>query len=134
MEFYLERCCNLFNIYVILFHCQWLGLCVKPPFVCESSHLLSSSGSASATSEGLRRACYIVRAMFASRFDIRQAYYKFSGRVGVIADNEQTTTLPEHTNLTNPAHWDSKTRGVGATVEIPISSAGDDNMRCYSKR
>ena len=89
-----------------------------------------SLGSASVTNEGLRRACYIVRTMFASRFDIRQAYYKFNGRTGVIADNEQSTSLPEHANLTNPEEWDSDTRGLGATIDAPISTAGGDNMRC----
>lgn len=37
--------------------------------------------------------------MMASRYDIRNAYYKQSGRVALIADNEGTTSLPEYSPL-----------------------------------
>ena len=48
--------------------------------------------------------------------------------MALIGDNEQQTSLPEYSNW--GARWDKRARGLGATIAIPTTSAGDDNMRC----
>ena len=84
------------------------------------------------TEEGLRRACYVVRFMLASRYDIRNTMYKFYIRVALIGDDEQTTSLWEYRDFDSD-YWDKRARGLGATVHIPLASAGDDNSRCKYK-
>ena len=59
-------------------------------------YALCSLGSSAVTDEGLKRACYVVRALFGSRYDIRSAYYKMFGRVALIGDSEQQTSLYEY--------------------------------------
>lgn len=76
----------------------------------------------------MKRACYVARYMLGGRYDIRQSYYKNHGRISLIADNEYTTTIPEHSKL--PSLFDSRARGMGAIIGIPVTSAGDDNQRC----
>ena len=77
---------------------------------------------------GMRRACYIVRFLLADRWDLRNVYYKLWGRVALIADAEQQTSLPEYQHF--PDWWDQRARGLGPTVSIPLTSVGDDNQRC----
>ena len=53
---------------------------------------------------------------------------------GVIGENQVTTDMPEHSDL-NVAFpiwdWDTRTRGVGATLDRPLVSAGEENLLCY---
>ena len=78
----------------------------------------------------LKRACYVVRFLFADRVDIRNSFHNNHGRAGVIAVNEGTTNIPEHSFL--PKWWDKRARGLGATPQIPISTGGEENLLCYS--
>jgi hypothetical protein len=89
-------------------------------------------GTKTATDEGLKRACYVVRYLFASRYDARNAYYKVYGRIALIADDQQQTSLPEYKTW-DSSYWDSRARGLGPTVGIPMTSVGDDNQRCAPK-
>lgn len=53
---------------------------------------------------------------------------------GVIGENQVTTDMPEHSdlNVVFPIwDWDTRTRGVGATVDRPLVSAGEENLLCY---
>ena len=58
--------------------------------------------------------------------------YKFYIRVALIGDDEQTTSLWEYRDFDSD-YWDKRSRGLGATVHIPLASAGDDNSRCKYK-
>ena len=81
------------------------------------------------TDLGLSRACYEVKFLLASRYDIRNIYYKLYGRIVLIGDNEQQTSLFEYSTW-DSAYWDNRVRGLGPTITIPLTSAGDDNQRC----
>lgn len=43
--------------------------------------------------------------------------------------NEVTTHIPEHTSL--GSWWDSRARGLGATLDRPVSTGGEENALCY---
>jgi len=80
--------------------------------------------------EALKRACFILRFLYADRADLRESMYKNFGRFGVIGVNEGTTSIPEHSHL--PSWWNQRARGLGAMVGVPISTGGEENLRCLS--
>ncbi|CAH1802796.1 unnamed protein product, partial [Owenia fusiformis] len=84
--------------------------------------------SSRVSDSALQRACYVLRFMLADRYDVRNAFYKSSGRVALIATSEGTTSIPEHSYL--PNWWNQRARGLGATRARPVSSAGEENALC----
>ena len=86
-------------------------------------------GSINVKPEAMRRACYMVKVLFADNYHLRNAYYRMSGRVGVIADNENTTSIPEHSRFRGQK-WVQGHRGLGPTVGCPITTGGGDNCLC----
>lgn len=78
----------------------------------------------------LRRACYVVTFVMADRQDLRNYFYSRNGRAAVIAHKvEQVTTIPEHSWL--PSWWNQRARGLGGTIQHPISTCGEENLLCY---
>lgn len=92
--------------------------------------VLSSSAVADSA---VVNACVVVVRMLSARDDVRQAMIARQMRVAVIARSEVTTDLPDYRNLyemfPNEDDWDAL-RGVGATLIIPVSSAGEENLLC----
>src|SRR4051812_38289679 len=79
-------------------------------------------------------ACKIVRHMVRARKDVRDAMVRQHQTVAVIGVGEVTTDIPEYRNLYQifPGQdWD-RLRGVGATIMIPVSSVGEENMLCLA--
>ena len=74
------------------------------------------------------RACYVVRFALADRKDIRDWLHDRYGRAGIIAERERTTDIPEHSYL--PDWWNQRARGLGATLDKPISTGGEENILC----
>jgi hypothetical protein len=77
-------------------------------------------------------ACKIVFHMLRARPDVRDAMVRQHQSVAVIGVDEVTTDIPEYGNLYQifPGQdWD-RLRGVGATIMIPVSSVGEENMLC----
>ena len=75
------------------------------------------------------RACYVVRFALADRQDVRNWLHDRYGRAGVIAESERTTDIPEHSYL--PNWWNTRARGLGATLHKPISTTAEENILCY---
>ena len=92
---------------------------------------LSFPGSKAVSDSALKRACYVTRVMLADHAAVREWYYKLSGRVAVIGVNENTTQIPEHSYL--PDSFNTRARGLGATASAPVSTAGEENVSCFSK-
>ncbi len=88
------------------------------------------AGSHRVTDDALKRACYVVRFLFADRPDIRSYYYSLYGRFALMSVNEVTTHIPEHRDL--GAWWNDRARGLGATLQRPVSTAGEENVRCLT--
>lgn len=91
--------------------------------------LFLQSASAYVPDSAVKRACYVLRFLLADHSAIRQSFYRLYGRVTVIGQKENTTTIPEHAHL--PSWWNLRARGLGATPDLPVSSGGEENILCY---
>jgi len=49
-------------------------------------------------------------------------------RFAVMAYDELTTNVPEHSDLSPAKYWDRRARGLGATVRRPAVSCGEENL------
>lgn len=84
----------------------------------------------------LQRAQTLVAAMLAPvRDDAVAAIRSARVRVGVIGVDQVTTDLPEHADLNeafplDEGDWDTRTRGMAATLARPLTSAAEDNLLC----
>ena len=84
----------------------------------------------------LYEAAYIVDHMLANRDDLRAALIKNNVRLVVMAYNEFTTDIPEHSHLRPPKdskltgkqYWDRRARGLGGTRADPLTSCGEENL------
>ena len=58
---------------------------------------------------------------------------KSNARVAIMARYEGTTDLPEHRYLVNDTtlNWDVRARGLGGTVEEPLTSCAEENILAY---
>lgn len=78
----------------------------------------------------LLEAAFLIDVMLGKRNDIRQALVKNKVRFGIMARDEYTTALPEHSDLRPAKYWDRRARGLGATRERPAVSCGEENLLC----
>lgn len=76
----------------------------------------------------LREAAYLVRQMVGHRPDVLAAIAGRNIRFVVMAPTEMTTDVPEHADLTPAAYWNRRARGVGATLQRPATSCGEENL------
>ena len=54
-------------------------------------------------------------------------------RLGIIGRDQRTTEMPEYRDLNEAfpeTDWDTRARGLGATFERPLVSAGEENVLC----
>jgi hypothetical protein len=88
-------------------------------------------GSANVSDYAMREAAWILRHMLAGREDIFRALADSRIRVAVMAWNEFTTDIPEHSRLTPKDYWDRRARGLGATRRAPAVSCAEENLLCF---
>ena len=88
-------------------------------------------GSAQVSDPALREATWLVRKMLGRRPDILRAMAAQRTRFAVMAWNEFTTDIPEHSGLTPQVYWDRRARGLGATPEAPAVSCAEENLLAY---
>ena len=75
----------------------------------------------------------VIVGMMSQRLDLVDEMVDNGLRVGIIGLDEVTTDLPEYADLDTlfpETDWDTRTRGVGATLFIPMSSVGEENLLC----
>jgi hypothetical protein len=90
--------------------------------------------SAAVSDTALASACTIAVNLVRFRADVREKLIQQRQRVAVIGRDEVTTDIPEYANLYTmfPGQdWDVL-RGVGATIMIPVSSVGEENLLCLA--
>ncbi len=84
----------------------------------------------------LLEAAYLIGKMLGGRQDILEAMAKNKVRFAIMAHNEYTTQIPEHSDLQPRHYWNKRARGLGATPERPAPPAHKDNSetpaRCKS--
>lgn len=87
-------------------------------------------GSEKVSDAALLEAAHIVRSMLDGRDDILRAMARNRVRLTVMAVPERTCDVPEHSDLTPPAYWNRRARGLGATPHRPSVSCGEENLLC----
>jgi hypothetical protein len=64
-----------------------------------------------------------------------EKFIENGGRVGIMAQTEQTLDMPEHSDLQTAfpgTNWNTRARGLGATLARPLSSCAEENVLCYN--
>lgn len=89
---------------------------------------LSIVASGKVSDEAMLEARAIVQAMLAKRPDVLEALVKNRTRLAVMAPTEQTTDIPEHSDLKPKDYWDKRARGLGATRHRPAVSCAEENL------
>jgi hypothetical protein len=79
----------------------------------------------------LLEAAFLIQAMCAHRPEMLAALADSNTRFSVMAPQEMTTAIPEHSDLTPPGYWDKRARGLGATRQRPAVSCGEENLLCF---
>lgn len=87
--------------------------------------------SAQASDFALLEAHFIVEQMIGSRPDVLAALARNNVRLAVMAPDEMTTDIPEHSDLTPKDYWDKRARGLGATEARPAVSCAEENLLGY---
>jgi hypothetical protein len=80
----------------------------------------------------LKEAAFLVDMMLAKRPDVREAMIKSGSRLIIMAHDEFTTDVPEHSRLM-PKDWcDARARGLGGSQTDPVCSCGEENLLCFA--
>lgn len=83
--------------------------------------------------EAVAATAEVLVAMIGHRPDLIEAMITNGLRVGVMARSEVVSDLPEYRNIYElfpGTDWDTRTRGLGATLFIPLSSVAEENVLC----
>ncbi|GHV51800.1 hypothetical protein FACS1894181_14190 [Bacteroidia bacterium] len=65
--------------------------------------------------------------------EVMQSLTSRNTRIGIMARYEGTTDIPEHAYLVNDTtlNWDVRARGLGGTLEDPMSTCAEENILAY---
>ena len=80
----------------------------------------------------VKEAAWLIRQMIGHRQDVLHALAENNVRFAVIAHNELTTQIPEHSDLKPDYYWDRRARGLGSTPARPAVSCGEENLLNYA--
>ena len=77
------------------------------------------------------RTLYAMTSMLAP--EVLQAMKKADARIAIMGRYEGTTDIPEHRYLVNDTalNWDLRARGLGGTLEEPLTSCAEENVLAY---
>ena len=90
-------------------------------------------GSAKVSDDAIAEAAWIVRRMLDGRDDVLKAMTSQNVRAVVMAKDEFTTDVPEHSKLRPKLYWDRRARGLGATTRNPVVSGAEENLLCFHR-
>lgn len=79
----------------------------------------------------LKEAEFLILQMVGDRPDLLEALTDAKIRFSIMAPDEFTTAIPEHSSLTPKNYWDKRARGLGSTPERPAVSCGEENLLGY---
>ncbi|MBL4883884.1 MAG: hypothetical protein JKY95_05005 [Planctomycetaceae bacterium] len=79
----------------------------------------------------LLEAAFLIDMMLAQRPDIRKAMVDSGSRMIIMAYNEYTTNIPEHSHMKPKDFWDARARGLGGSKTDPVCSCGEENLLCF---
>lgn len=81
--------------------------------------------------EAVAEAAWLINRMLTKRRDVAREIARSPARFVVMAHDEFTTDVPEHADLHPREYWDRRARGLGATLERPATSCGEENLLCF---
>ena len=87
--------------------------------------------SAKVNPYAVKEAAWLIRQMIGHRQDVLQALTQNGVRFAVMAHNELTTQIPEHSDLQPDYYWDRRARGLGPMSVRPVTSCGEENLLNY---
>lgn len=87
-------------------------------------------GSAKVNDFALLEARFLILQMVGHRPEVLAEMAKNKVRFAIMAANEFTTDIPEHSDLAPKLYWDRRARGLGATRVRPAVSCGEENLIC----
>ncbi len=132
-----------FVIFSLVSH-SWAGQVIDPPASeVERLELDSFYGkyldyrgfpivaSSTVSDYALKEAAFLIEKMIGHRPDIVEALVKNKVRLAIMAPDEMTTMIPEHSDLGPREYWDKRARGLGATKLRPAVSVGEENLLGY---
>jgi PKD repeat protein len=66
--------------------------------------------------------------------EVRDIMIGYHARIGIMSEDEVTTDIPEHAFLAadTVTNWDERARGLGGTVDVPITTCAEENILCYA--
>ena len=101
-----------------------------PPFYSKyvDAHGYPIVSSAKVNDFALKEAAYLIDMMLAERPDVRKAMIASGSRMIVMAHDEFTTDIPEHSHLRPKDYWDARARGLGGSRSEPVCSCGEENL------
>ena len=80
----------------------------------------------------LKEAGYLIERMLGERPDLLAAITRSGVRFVIMAPDEFTTMVPEHSHLSPSDFWDKRARGLGSSPEHPAVSCGEENLLDYA--
>ncbi len=65
--------------------------------------------------------------------EVSENLIKNKCRVAILARYEGTTDMPEYAHLAadTSVNWDVRARGLGGTMDLPLTSCAEENVLCY---
>ena len=79
----------------------------------------------------LKEAAWLICQMIGHHPDVLRAMAQNNVRFAVMAYDEMTTDIPEHSDLRPDFYWDRRARGLGSTPGRPAVSCGEENLLNY---
>ena len=79
----------------------------------------------------VKEAAWLIRRLIGHRPDLLRAMAQNRIRFSVMAHDEVTTDIPEHSDLRPGFYWDRRARGLGPTLARPSVSCGEENLLNY---
>ncbi len=79
----------------------------------------------------LKEAAYLIDMMLARRPDVKEAMIQSGSRMIIMAHDEYTTDVPEHSHLKPKEYWDARARGLGGSRTDPVCSCGEENLLAF---
>ncbi|NQT88212.1 hypothetical protein HQ560_15700, partial [bacterium] len=79
----------------------------------------------------LKEAAFIIEGLLKGREDLLKAIADNGVHLAIMAPDEFTTDIPEHSLLKPKLFWDRRARGLGPIKKRPVVSCGEENLLLY---
>ena len=79
----------------------------------------------------LLEAAYLIKQILQNRGDILKKLAENKVRFAIMAHDEFTTDVPEHSDMKPAKFWNRRARGLGPSKKRPVVSCGEENLLCF---